>query len=178
MIPGLAVSKQDQDMELVSLVREGDDAAFDALFRKYKQSIFNTCLAILGSREDAIDATQNTFIRAYKAIRSFRGEASFGTWLYRIARNVCLEMLRRRKTRPVSVPEIDVPESMPDCNEKVWEALLDLSPEVRSLLVLVYFRGLSGAEIAHALGCSEGAARTRLHRARQAFKERYEEVIK
>ena len=72
----------------------------------------------------------------------------------------------------------DIPETVTPHNDRVWEAILNLAPDVRAVLVLFYFQGLSGRELAQALGCSEGTARVRLHRAREAFKKKYEEVGK
>lgn len=172
----LALAESNQDMELVGRARAGDDAAFDSLFHRHKQMIFNVCLGILGSHEDATDATQSTFIQAFRALQSFRGDSEFRTWLYRIATNACLELIRKRKRQPESGLPTEIPDRGRACDERVWEAMLDLAPDVRAVLVLSYFQGLSGKDLATALGCSEGAARVRLHRARHLFKAKYEEV--
>lgn len=166
------------DMELVDQTRSGNRAAFDALFHRYRESVFNVCLGILGSYEDATDAAQNTFIKAFKAINGFRGESLFKTWLFCIAKNVSIQMIRKRKIRRECVLNVDIPNVQKPCDDRVWEALHNLPPDIRAILVFAHFQGLSGKELAAALGCSEAAARVRLCRARRLFKEKYEEVGK
>ena len=166
------------DLELVSQTRASKGAAFDALFHRHKQSVFNVCFGILGSHEDASDAAQVTFIKAFGAMNRFRGDSSFHTWLFCIARNVCIETIRKRKVRKECVLDVDIASAEKPCDDRVWEALHDLAPDTRAVLVLAYFHGLSGRELAAALGCSEPAARVRLSRARKLFKDRYEEVVK
>lgn len=131
---------------------------------------------MLGSEDNAVDATQTTFIQAYRKLKSFRGDCAFRTWLYRIASNACLEILRRERRRNLlSLYTEPKEESIPK-NDTVWEAILELPPQLRVVLVLFYFQGLSNFEIAQALETSDGAVRIRLHRARLAFKEKYEEI--
>jgi RNA polymerase sigma-70 factor, ECF subfamily len=175
---GLAVVEQDRDLRMIEQAREGSKSAFDLLFDEHKPFVYNVCYRMLGSVDDAIDATQAAFIQAYKSIRKFRGDAAFRSWLYRIAINVCTGMLRRERTQRTIVAEsLDVAtERMSD--DAVWEAMLELRPDLRAILVLFYFQDLSCEEVAEALGCSAGAARTRLHRARVAFKRKYEEIYR
>ncbi len=173
------ISGQDCDQELLQQAREGSRAAFDALFTRHRHFVYSVCYRILGTREDAVDATQCAFIRAYRALRGFRGDAAFRSWLYRIAINECRAVLRqkRRASRENHQPEwqMDSQEVAED-HPEVRRALLQLPIELRAPLVLFYFQGLSGRELAQSLGCSEGAARVRLHRARAAFKRVYVEL--
>lgn len=173
------ISGQDCDQELVQQAREGSRVAFDALFTRHRHFVYSVCYRVLGTREDAVDATQSAFIRAYRALRGFRGDAAFRSWLYRIAINECRAALRRkRRARPENLQ----PEWQTDCQEpaedhpEVHRALLQLPIDLRAPLVLFYFQGISGRELAQSLGCSEGAARVRLHRARAAFKRVYVEL--
>src|SRR5689334_10798345 len=88
---------QDPDARLLRLCQQGDAAAFESLFRKYQDYIFNVALGMLGSREDAGDIVQETFLRLHRSMGKFRGDAAVSTWLYRIAVNLCLSELRRRR---------------------------------------------------------------------------------
>ena len=166
----------DDDGSLVRQAREGSRAAFDALFHRHKPFIYNVCCRMLGSVDDAVDVTQSAFIQAYRELRKFRGDASFRTWLYRIAVNLCVTFIRReqRQKRLAEATPIEPHRSSED--EGVWEAVLKLPPRHRAVLVLFHFQGLSCEETAKALGCSYGAVRTRLHRARIEFKKKYEEL--
>jgi RNA polymerase sigma-70 factor (ECF subfamily) len=168
--PGKSVG---QDCNLVARARGGDRAAFDELFVTHRAFIYNVCRRMLGSQEDAVDATQNTFICAYRAIGKFRGEASFRSWLCRIAINESSAILRRSK-KPAETQTPDEPERG-ETRDRVWESILDLPADARSVLVLFYFQQMSCDEVAESLGCSVGAVRVRLHRAREAFKRRYTE---
>jgi RNA polymerase sigma-70 factor (ECF subfamily) len=131
---------------------------------------------MLGSSEDAIDATQTAFIQAYKAIGGFRCDANFRSWVCRIAINSSISLIRQAKRQNKLVENIELPKDGKSGNDRVWEAMLELPPDIRATLVLFYFEELSCEETAEALGCSLGAVRTRLHRARIAFKKRYEEL--
>ena len=172
----LAVSERDRDFELVEQARQGNLVAFDNLFERHRQFVYNICLGILGSSEDAMDATQNAFVQVYKNLRSFRGNAGFRTWIYRIATNISISLARKR-TRQCNVRAEDDPNASASATrDRVWEAILEIPPDMRAVLVLFYFHGLSGDELAESLGYSAGAARTKLHRARKAFKAKYEEL--
>jgi RNA polymerase sigma-70 factor (ECF subfamily) len=165
------------DSDLVRQVVSGNSVAFDALFQRHKPFVYNVCYRMLGNADDAVDATQSTFIKAYDSIRKFRGDASFRTWLYRIAVNMCTEALRRESRRRgllANTPDPAIDDDEP--NDGVWEAMLELNSDTRALLVLFYFQELSGSEVAQVMQCSEGAVRVRLHRARMLFKKKYEEL--
>ena len=174
----IAERDQDQNVELVDKAREGDANAFDALFQRHKRFVFNICLGILGSGEDAADATQDAFIHAHGRLKGFRGGASFRTWLYRIAVNCAVDLARKRKRSGIAGLEAADSAWSGSENDRVWEAILELPPDMRAALVLFYFNDLSGKELAEALGCSSGAARVRLHRARKSFKQKYQEIAR
>lgn len=170
------VAKQQDDMELVKQAREGSEAAFDGLFQRHKTFIYNVCCRMLGSREDAVDATQNAFISAYQSIGGFKGRSSFRSWVCRIAINECTAQIRREQRRRALSEKAPLAAGNSESRDRVWEAVLALPAGLRSVLVLFYFQGLSCQEAAQALGCLEGTIKTRLHRARAAFKKQYEEL--
>lgn len=169
----LAVINQTRDTELVKQVCIGDTAAFDVLFDRHRDFIYNVCYRMLASVDDAVDATQAAFVQAYRELAKFRGDSEFRTWLYRIAVNVCTDHIRREKRRQMLSYKIRTNESNPASGDQVWEAILELPPDLRAVLVLYYFQELTCAEMSIALDCTESAARVRLHRARQAFKKKY-----
>ncbi len=173
----LTAEQYDQDAELVRAARAGSRAAFDALYNRHKRFVYNVCYRMLGSQDDAVDATQTAFIQAYNALGRFRGDSAFRSWMYRIAINACTGMLRQEMRHRRNVQEaMERPHYDDEPRDDVWEAILQLGADMRAALVLFYFEGLNCAELAQALGCSDGAARTRLHRARIVFKRKYEEI--
>lgn len=153
-------------------------AAFDQLYGQYAGYVYNTCLGILGHPEDARDALQETFVQVYRALPSFRGNSDVATWIYRIAVNKCHDALRKRK-RQVAVEDLDalpVAEEAPrdwQMEAQVRAAILRVKPDFRVVLVLHYFQGLAPEEIGRVLHLSANAARVRLHRAREAFRQAY-----
>jgi len=170
-----AAVQHDQDTGLVRQAREGSRAAFDLLFQRHRQFIYNVCYRMMESADDAVDMTQATFIQAYRELRRFRGDATFRSWLYRISVNQCITFIRREGRRR-RLAEAMPTQPRPAEEDWVWDVILKLDPQHRAVLVLHYFQGLSCEETAKALGCSAGALRTRLFRARVAFKEKYEEI--
>jgi len=176
ILESLAV-QQDQEKSLIRQAREGSRSAFDLLFERHRQFVYNVCYRMLGSADDAVDMTQEAFIQAYRELRRFRGDAAFRTWLYRIAINQCVNVIRRDQRRKRLAEAVPIEyESNPD--DQVWEVILKLEPQHRAVLVLHYFQGLTCDEMAKALGCLSGTVRTKLHRARAAFKKQYQESEK
>jgi len=181
------------ESELVRASRAGDADAFDRLVESHYRSVYNTAYRMLRTPSAASDATQATFVRVWEALSSFRGDASFSTWLYRITMNVCLDELRRNKNRPLSLTlEDDDGEptgerDMPDFSDEpsgtaeqrelqqlVHEAIGRLSEDFRAVIVLYDIRGLSYQEISDALQVPLGTVKSRLNRARQALREEME----
>jgi RNA polymerase sigma-70 factor (ECF subfamily) len=188
-----------EDALLVKRAQQGDQHAFAALVDKYQSKVYGIIYRICGDTEDVQDLGQDVFLRALAALRKFQyhGEASFRTWLYRIAVNACINDLRRRKRRQkveapsldeqVSVGEGSVERAIPDCSQMphevaerretqqfVYRLLQMLSPHHRAVLTLVDLQQLSYEEAAAALGCSLGTLKSRLSRARSAFKAKYD----
>jgi RNA polymerase sigma-70 factor (ECF subfamily) len=170
----LEIVGPDPDDGLVAQAKSGDTSAFGVLFQRHRAFVYNVCYRMLGSVDDAVDITQTVFLQAYSHIRRFRGDSGFRTWLYRIAVNSSTEYLRReqRRRRLAANLVYALPETKSPDNQ-VWETILRLPEDLRAILVLFYYEELACTEIAEVLGCSEGAVRTRLHRARIAFKSKF-----
>jgi RNA polymerase sigma-70 factor (ECF subfamily) len=179
------------DARLVDRFLRGDEAAFEALFRKYQTYVYNICYGILGNAEDAADVTQETFLRAHARMTQFRGDACVSTWLYRVAVNLAITELRRRtRVRAQSLSEVDPdgelcpagcgqepePEAVLELDEEraLVRRVLDTLPgDYRAVIVLRHFQQLAYEEIAAALDVSLSQVKTRLHRARKMFKDRF-----
>ena len=178
----------DDDSRLVARFLSGDTSAFDALFLKYQDYVYNILYGIVGSAEEARDLTQDVFLQVYKSLGGFRQGARFATWLYRIAVNRGVDAARGsrrwrflpllddptvlgRAAPPEGEPEYAFERSME--KEAVQTVLMRCPVAGRDLLVLRYYRGLSVEEIAETVGCTVAAAKVRLHRARLTFKENY-----
>jgi RNA polymerase sigma-70 factor, ECF subfamily len=168
--------------------QRGDAAAFNELVLLYQTSVFNVALRTLGHSEDAADATQETFIAAYRAIREFRG-GSFKAWLLRIAVNTCYDLLRRKQRRPSTSLDVMVDESGDQASfadrrigperaalaaetvSVVEQGLLMLPDDQRIIVVLCDVQGLSYEEAAEAEGVALGTVKSRLSRARARLRQ-------
>ncbi len=171
----------------IDRARKGDREAFGRLVRKYQRRVYLTAYRITGNDEDANDMAQEAFIRAYRGMARFDNRSNFFTWLYRIVVNVCLNHLRSRKRRAalplesVTLPPDlqqaagDDPDRVLEAKRKlrqVQEALDDLGESLRATVVLVVMEGMSYADAAQVLECSEGTVGWRMHEARRKLKER------
>ncbi len=177
---------QFDESHLVSLARSGDLDAFGQLYRRHAPGVYNLVLRILGNPDDAEDVKQEVFLRAHRSLDSFRGNARFSTWIYRIATNLSLDELRKRKPvvsvdqlssdsswEPVSKNTEADPERLLQrkaARDAVQAALMAMPPHYRILIVLRHIEDLSYEEIAEVVGCSVNALNVRLHRAREAFR--------
>lgn len=192
--PSLRVpDPQGQETRLIRESQAGSNEAFDGLVALHQSRVFNISLRLVGDRETALDCAQEAFLRAYHAIRSFRGDCAFTTWLYRITSNVCMDELRRRKpTESLSADEDETADPLERLAEDgpgpeqrllqeerrraVLKALGRLPELHRSVLVLYDLQGLSYEEVAGVLQVSLGTVKSRLNRARLALKEALESV--
>jgi len=176
------------DDDLVARSRHGDTAAFDQLVVRYQRRIYSLAYNMTSSREDADDIVQETFTKAYRSLRRFHGRSSFYTWIYAIASNLALNLLRKRKRRPTSSLDAldeegfandpafvdtglagDTPRQvrMRELQERLNEALQELSEDHRAVVALHDIGGVPHTEIARILGVSEGTVRSRLFYARR-----------
>ena len=168
------------DEELLSGFLKGDHAAFDELMTRHEDRIFGLCLRMLGSREDALDATQDTFLTVYRKGRQYSGRSKFSTWLYRVAINTCHDHLRKRKRRQtMPIPEgsdlpdpsvgdqFDSVESRPD----ILTALASIPQDFRSAVMLVDIDGLALDEVAEIIGIPIGTVKSRTYRGRRLLAE-------
>ncbi|MHB1810088.1 MAG: RNA polymerase sigma factor [Solirubrobacteraceae bacterium] len=161
------------DDVLLAAARAGDVEAFAVLVRRHQARVYRVALRLLGSEADAEEATQDAFVRAWRALGGFRGQSGLSTWLYRIVTNGCLTMIAtRRVAAPLSE---DVPSPRDGPAEEVQRRerfaaiareIAILPPEQRAALVLREFEGLSYEEVAQVLGVSLAAVKGRIHRAR------------
>jgi RNA polymerase sigma-70 factor (ECF subfamily) len=188
------------DKQLLRRLKRRDERAFTELVVAHQGRIFNVCFRMLGNRAEAEDIAQETFIKAFRAVGGFRGDSQLGTWLFRIAINLCknrLKYLGRRGAGRTS-DIADVPErvwssrSRPTVSEgaprpdqalegdrthnRIQVALGRLDAEFRELLVLRDIQGLSYAEMMSITGLAEGTVKSRLHRARNALKRVFIEL--
>ncbi len=184
----------DEDHELVSSCQKGDLDAFEVLVEKYQKKMLNIAYRMIGNNEEACEVVQDAFLSAYRAIRKFRGEARFSTWLYSIVVNLSKNRLKKIQTQlHREVSSIDDPvrtedgqirkepaahEPLPveqvekkEVQAKVQECLNNLEDDYREVLVLRDIQGFSYEEIRDILKIPEGTVKSRLSRARDAMKD-------
>ena len=181
MRPNLSnTNKEPDDNALVEQTREGDRSAFSELVRRHQRVVYRSCYRILGDREDAKDASQEAFIRAYRRLDTFRGDSAFKTWMLRIAMNVSLNERSRREfpradvSLAEAVPGLETPEGELAKSEaaiQVHEALRLVQSDHRAAVVLRDLEGLTYRETAESLGIAEGTAKSWVHRGRARLKE-------
>ena len=176
------------EIEWLRRAQQGEDAAFSRLVEVYQKPVYNLCYRMLGNAGDAEDAAQETFIRAYKAIKRYDPSRKFSTWLLTIASNYCIDQHRRRKLPTFSVDEFetpDIPEKAPgmesrlvqgEYQQQIAELLDELKPKDRSAVIMRYWYDYSYEEISEALSLSVSAVKSRLHRARQTLAEIWTET--
>lgn len=164
---------RDEERRIIAQVCAGDTNAFEALVVAYQKQVYNLALRTVGNEEDAADMTQEVFLRAYRALGTFRSESKFSVWLYRLTTNVCIDFLRSRRRHPtVSLPadESVGPEQQLTRSEmcrSVARGLDSLPDDARKILILRELDGLSYAEIGKVLRLEAGTVKSRLFRARR-----------
>jgi RNA polymerase sigma-70 factor (ECF subfamily) len=189
---------EELESELVQRSRNGDLSAYDELVKRYQQRIYATIYHMTSNHDDANDLAQDSFIKAFSALKSFKGGSSFYTWLYRIAVNKTINFLKQRKNKHhMSLNDLDfnaendpdlvalvshkTPQrdaSLSELQKKLNEALLKLSEPHRMVVVLHDVQGQSHDEIAEIMGCNIGTVRSRLFYARQQLQGYLTEYIK
>jgi len=194
----LAAPNQVDEQHLVKRARRGDLAAYDELMRRYQERIYATIYHMTANHEDANDLAQEAFIKAFHALKSFKGGSSFYTWVYRIAVNKTINFLKQRKNRSqMSLNDMDFnAEHDPDLvalisdktprreanlaelQEKLNTAMLKLSEAHRLVVTLHDVQGLSHEEIAKIMDCNIGTVRSRLFYARQQLQGYLSDYLK
>jgi RNA polymerase sigma-70 factor (ECF subfamily) len=191
-----------EDAELIEEVKAGQTEAFGQLVEKYQDRVFNACWRICGHLEDARDATQETFLKAFNNISTFRQHSGFYTWIFRIAVNQALSNRRQaarrrtisldqtadpagtqaedlaRRVRCESANDPAEPAIKAELRSRVSQALLDLDADQRAVVVLRDIEGLDYHEIGEILEVPPGTVKSRLHRARMAIREAVMPVLK
>ncbi|MFH1689183.1 MAG: sigma-70 family RNA polymerase sigma factor [Candidatus Eisenbacteria bacterium] len=181
----LQAGHERSDAELASTAKRGNIDAFGELVERYKERAYMIALGFVGNPDDAMDLSQEAFVKAFKAMRTFKDGADFYPWFYAVLRNTCFNFLRRRKTRRESSLDaaqeygFDVVDGAPDpsvtLERKEMRALVraeidKLAPVHREILLLRHYELLSYKEMARVLGCPIGTVMSRLYAARQALK--------
>jgi len=169
------------DAELASLAAEGDAAAFDEIYSRHRSFVYSIAVRMTGNLADAEDLTQDSFVSVLRRIGSFRGEASFSTWRYRVAVNQVKMHFRRRKSRPEDqTSDGELPELGPNPRADyqriinrlaIDEAMRTLPRGYQTAFNLYDLEGYKHKEIALLLGCSEGTSKSQLHHARISLRK-------
>jgi len=164
------------DVDLIDRYLKGDVTAFHELMAAHEDRVFAICMRMLHRREDALDATQDTFLTVFRKAGQFKAEAAFSTWLYRIAINTCYDHLRRATRRdadrlppdhdPVDVTSTD-PFDAAELRPEIESALATLSAEFRAVVLLVDLEGMSLEQASATLDVPQGTIKSRLFRARR-----------
>jgi len=181
--------------ELIRLLKKGDRDAFNELVDLYQNKIINIAYGMLSDREDALDASQEVFIKVYRSINTFNENSSLSTWIYRIAANICKDYLRKRQrtTKTVSIHADDedekakiqeipdeayTPEESAEHTElqiQIRKAIDSLGSDYKAVLVLCDIEGISYEKAAEILKCPVGTVKSRLNRARIALRKKISE---
>jgi RNA polymerase sigma-70 factor (ECF subfamily) len=190
------MTQDDNDQELVRRVQAGDQSAFNLLVLKYQHRVLKLVGRFVNDSAEAEDVAQEAFLKAYRALPSFRGDSAFYTWLYRIAINTAKNALVAQRRRPVDfdldlqdpeqferqarLKESDTPEGVlltDEIREVVERAMEQLPDDLRTAIVLRELEGLSYEEIAEAMDCPVGTVRSRIFRAREAIDKKLRPLL-
>jgi RNA polymerase sigma-70 factor (ECF subfamily) len=190
------MTQDDSDQQLVQRVQAGEKAAFDLLVRKYQHRVLKLVSRFVSDAAEAEDVAQEAFLKAYRALASFRGDSAFYTWLYRIAINTAKNALVSNRRRPVDfdldlqdpeqydrharLKEGDTPEGVlltEEIRSVVEKAMEQLPEDLRTAIVLRELEGLSYEEIAEAMDCPVGTVRSRIFRAREAIDKKLKPLL-
>jgi RNA polymerase sigma-70 factor (ECF subfamily) len=174
---------QESQRDVIEGCRRGEPEAFRALFEKYKDTVYSIALRYGGDTATAQDIAQDTFLKLFSAIASYRGDSNFDSWLYRMVVNSCLD--QKRKTKRLAplmdealsllrTPDLSVLDEVlrSEMSEQVNKVINGLAPDQRIVVVLRYTQGLSYEEIAEILNCAPGTVASRLNRAHRILERR------
>lgn len=182
------------EAQLINRCKQGNLSAYDELMQHYEKKVYALCFRMAGNHDDAEDLAQESFLKVFRALPSFKGDAQFSTWLYRIVTNTCLDERRKRGRKPVLVSidkpvatgdgemTIPLPDKAPDplcetlageLQTEIQELLAQLPQEQRVVIVMRDLEGYSYEEIAAVLGVNMGTVKSRLNRARARLRDLY-----
>lgn len=173
------------EAEWLNRAQNGDVEAFSFLLETYQKPVYNLCYRMLGEPNEAEDASQETFLRAYKGIKRYDNQRPFSTWLLSIAAHYCIDQIRKRRFTVLSLdelPHLDPPDAGPgpetsflkgEDQQRVQALLAGLSPRDRAAVVMRYWYDFSYDEIGEALSLTVSAVKSRLHRARRELAQVY-----
>ena len=176
------------DANVVRLAQEGDAVAFEEVYRLHSRRVYSLCLRMVGNPTEAEDLTQDVFLHLFRKIEMFRGESAFSTWLHRMAVNIVLMRLRRKRIAKISLDSITNPADESDAQPKEFgvpdlrlngvidrltlqAAINELAPGYRAVLILHDVQGFKHYEIAEIFGCSVGNSKSQLHKARMLLRQ-------
>lgn len=190
------MSNKASDQLLVNRVQQGDKSAFDVLVQKYQHKIVKLVMRYVRDPTEALDVSQEAFLKAYRALPGFRGDSAFYTWLYRIAINTAKNYLVAARRRPLEydldpqdpeqydtqarLKDVDTPEGLALSNEirqTVNRAIELLPDDLRTAIILREIEGMSYEEIAQTMECPVGTVRSRIFRAREAIDKRLRPLL-
>jgi RNA polymerase sigma-70 factor, ECF subfamily len=181
-------SEEPDDWNLVELAKQGHRNSFGSLVRRHQDRMFNLAYQIVRNREDALDIAQEAFAKAFTSLQSFKGDASFATWLHRIVVNLAIDSLRRKqrggetsyhdmrgaseehKVMPVAQDDPASAMEMKQVRELLARGIALLPPAQRAVLILREIEGMTYEEIARTVGCTLGTVMSRLHYARRRLR--------
>ena len=193
----VTMTEREKDQNLVQRVQRGDKVAFEMLFTKYQRRVSRLVSRFVRSEAEVEDIVQESFIKAYRALASFRGDSAFYTWLYRIAVNTAKNHLVSASKRPISLTQFEknddddfqedifmsdaaTPESeliTKQIAETVNKSMNELPADLREAIMLREIEGMSYEDIADAMGCPIGTVRSRIFRAREAISEKIKPML-
>ncbi|MCA1745706.1 MAG: RNA polymerase sigma factor [Bacteroidales bacterium] len=181
-----------EDNAIIALIRAGDKEAYRQLVERYQQKVFQTCMGFVHNEADAADLSQDIFIRAYEKLSSFKGEAQFSTWLYRMSSNMAINFIRKRKLRSwfqrldeghnnidlSSGEYADTHMLRSEQKKLLKQALGKLNSAQQKAFVLSHYQDLSNQELADVMGLSLKATESLLFRARARMQANLKQIIK
>lgn len=193
---GPRMTVEESDLTLVERVQRGERAAFDLLVLRYQHKVLKLIMRYVHDNAEAEDIAQEAFVKAYRALQSFRGDSAFYTWLYRIAINTAKNALVANKRRPMEydldlqdpeqydlnarLSESETPEALlltDEIRETVNRAIENLPDDLRTAIVLRELEGLSYEDIAQSMDCPVGTVRSRIFRAREAIDKKLRPIF-
>ncbi len=180
--------EQRDDIYYIEKVRSGQSNYFSYIVEQYQDIVFSIALKVLKNREDAEEMAQESFIKAYKSLHTFKGNAKFSTWLYRITYNNCISEVRKRKIHFTSTNDVEIKDETTEINldgipeenrsKAIRQALDKLPEEEYTLILLYYFEDQSIEEISKVTKLSESNTKVKLHRARKKLYSILNEMMK